>query len=183
MKTYRQQFEEENLAVVETGPDGKARTRYVYIGNWHGWSVPPERMARTKRVMALAAALGLVSFLLGALMPSPLTWDRIVGLFTGLGLAAIVVELVGVIQFCAAKEKLTRQYFSDINTKMKLAPLAHAILLAGAAIACVPLMPGAGMTIVSLLVPLCFLASALAAAGVFTLYRGLPQVESKNDAA
>lgn len=131
--------------------------------------------------MALAAALGLVSFLLGAFMRSPLTWNRIVGLFTGLGLAAIVVELVGVIQFCAAKEKLTRQYFNDVNAKLKLAPLAHAILLAGAAIACVPLLPGVGMTIVNLLVPLCFLASALAAAGVFTLYRGLPQVVLEND--
>ena len=184
MKTYRQIFEEDYRSVQEPRADGSGfRTRYVYIGNWHLWDVPEERLRSVKRLMALSTALATAIFLIGALIPSPLTWNRFVGLATGLGLAAVLLEIVGVIQFCAAKPRLSRQYFGDINAKLKLAPLAHAILLAFATAASVAAMIGRPVAFRDALVPVCFLASALAAAGSFTLYRSVPQKVVPNDAA
>ena len=184
VKTYRQTFEEDYRPVQEPKADGSGfRTRYVYIGNWHLWDVSGERLSAVKRLMALSAALGAAIFLIGALIPSPLTWNRYVGLATGLGLAAVLLEIVGVIQFCAAKPRVPRQYFGDINAKLKLAPLAHAILLAFATAASAAAMVGGPVTLRDALVPVCFLASALAAAGIFTLYRSMPQKVVPNDAA
>lgn len=184
MKTYRQIFEEDYRSVQEPRADGSGfRTRYVYIGNWHLWDVPEERLRSVKRLMALSTALATAIFLIGALIPSPLTWNRFVGLATGLALAAVLLEIVGVIQFCAAKPRLSRQYFGDINAKLKLAPLAHAILLAFATAASVAAMIGRPVAFRDALVPVCFLASALAAAGSFTLYRSVPQKVVPNEAA
>lgn len=184
MKTYRQIFEEDYRPVQEPKADGSGfRTRYVYIGNWHLWDVPEERLKSVKRLMALSTVLATAIFLIGALIPSPLTWNRYVGLATGLGLAAVLLEIVGVIQFCVAKPRLPRQYFGDINTKLKLAPLAHVILLAFATAASVAAMIGSPVTFRDALVPICFLASALAAGGSFTLYRSIPQKVVPNEAA
>lgn len=184
MKTYRQIFEEDYRSVQEPRADGSGfRTRYVYIGNWHLWDVSEERLRSVKRLMALSTALATAIFLIGALIPSPLTWNRFVGLVTGLGLAAVLLEIAGVIQFCAAKPRLSRQYFGDINAKLKLAPLAHAILLAFATAASVAAMIGRPVAFRDALVPVCFLASALAAAGSFTLYRSVPQKVVPNEAA
>ena len=183
MKTYRQTFEEDYRAVQEPKPNGGTRTRYVYIGNWHVWDATQERLRVVKRVMALASGLGTAIFLLGALIRSPLTWNRWVALLTGLALAAVLLAVVGVAQFCAAKPRLSRQYFGDINAKLMLAPLAHAILLAGAAVASVIALAGMRAAWTDALVPVCFLASALAAAGTFRLYRSLPRKVMENEAA
>lgn len=175
MKTYRQVFEEDYRPVQEPKANGGFRTRYVYIGNWYTWDVSEERLQSTKWLMALAIGLGTAIFLLGALIHSPLTWNRYVGLLTGLGLAAVVLEIVGVVQFCAARARLPRQYFGDINAKLKLATLVHAILLTLASAASTIALVGISVTFMDAVVPICFLASALASLGAFMLYRSMPQ--------
>ena len=182
MKSYRQMFEEDYRPVREAREHGGFRTRYVYIGNWHVWDVPEERLKAIKRLMALSTALGTAIFLLGAWINSPLTWNRWVGLLTGLGLAAALLEAVGVAQFCAARARLSRQYFNDINAKLNLAPLARAMLMAGAAAASAVALAGMSASFNDVLVPLCFLASALCAVMTFRLYRSMPQRVLENDA-
>ncbi len=184
MKTYRQAFEEDYQTVQEPCDNQRGwRTRYVYIGNWHVWEAPQERIRTVKHLAAMAEILSVAIFLLGALAQSSLNWNRWVGLFSGLGLAAILIEVVGVAQFCAAKEQLSRQYFNDINTKLKIAAPIHAILLALASLAAIAAMRGDSVSWMDVVVPLCFFASALASVTVFMLYRSLPQGIRKNDAA
>ena len=184
MKTYRQAFEEDYQTVQEPCDNRRGwRTRYVYIGNWHVWEASQERIRAVKRLVAMAEMLSVAIFLLGALAHSSLNWNRWVGLFSGLGMAAILIEAVGVVQFCAAKERLPRQYFNDINTKLKIATPIHAILLALAALAAILAMTGGSVSWMDAVVPLCFFASALASVTVLRLYRSLPQGIRKNDVA
>ena len=130
MKTFRSTFEENYKAVPEPCDNKKGfKMRYVYIGLWYVWNLPSERVRATKRMIGMACAFNVLLFFAGSLLDSPLNYDRYVSLFGMLSIAALVFEVFGTVQFCLAKEKMTNMDFQDIQTKMMIAPLAHAILL------------------------------------------------------
>lgn len=183
MKSYRSTFEENFKAVKEPAENRKGyKIRYVYIGNWHIWRADKAVIRRTKGFIAFLFALSFVIYLLGALADSTLTYSRWVALPGTMALAAILVEAFGVFQFCLSKEKLTCQYFQDVNAKMMLGSFFHAALLAWATVSSGVQLIGMEITPADILVPLSFMASAVLAGGVFFCYRSLPQgvVENKD---
>lgn len=182
MASYRSTFEENFRAVKEPAQNRKGYViRYVYIGKWHIWRADRAAIGRTKRFSAILFALSLMVYLLGALADSPLTYSRLVALPGTMALAAMLVEGFGVCQFCLAKEKLTCQDFQDVNTKLTLGAFFHAALLLWAALAAAAqLIIGAMAAPADVLVPLCFLASAVLAGGILFIYRSLPQGVMEN---
>ena len=182
MKTFRSTFEENYKAVPEPCDNKKGfKMRYVYIGLWYVWNLPSERVRATKRMIGMACAFNVLLFFAGSLLDSPLNYDRYVSLFGMLSIAALVFEVFGTVQFCLAKEKMTNMDFQDIQTKMMIAPLAHAILLLCAVAAAVwQLLFHIGSELTDALVPVCFFLSGLLSLFVFLSFRSLPIRKEKN---
>lgn len=182
MKTLRSTFEENYRAVPE--PSGNRRgfkTRYVYIGLWYVWNLPPERVRTAKRLMGAACVLSTLLFFSGALLNSPLNCDRYVSLTGMLSVAALVFEVFGTVQFCAAREKMTGMDFHDIQTKMMLAPPAHGILLlVTAAFAVWQMLRWDSFGLADAVVPICYALSGLLSVLMFLYFRSMPVRKEKN---
>lgn len=175
MRTYRDVFEENYRAVPELRGSGRGvRMRYVYIGLWYVWNLPPRRVRAVKRFVGLACALCILLFFAGGLINSPLNYARYVQLPGMLSIAALVFEAFGAVQFCAAKERMTRMDFRDIRAKLLIAPLLHGGLLLCAAAAAVWQIVRTGFLMKDLIVVLCYFCSALLSLAVFFCIRQLP---------
>ena len=182
MKTLRETFEENYMAVEEPCNNKKGfRIRYVYTGVWYGWGA--EDMRRRKRLLAALCACGVSLLLLGGMIDSPLNAAGIVQIPAMLALAAAVFEAFGVIQFCAAKERISKMDFDDVNTKLRAASLLHAALLWFAAAAGAFLLVTGDYGWRDAAVPLLFCLSAVSAFILWLRYRELPQKKTKNEAA
>lgn len=184
MKTYRSTFEENFKAVQEPCNNKQGfRIRYVYISPWYVWNAPKARIDTAKRLIGLACVFSVLIFLLGSLADSFLNYSRYVEFPGSLSIAALVFEVVGVVQFCAAKEKMTNMDFQDIRAKMLIAPLAHGLLLFWAVIAALVQLAGHAVTLMDAIVPLCFFFSGLLSIMIFLYYRSLPYRKEANENA
>lgn len=182
MKTLRDSFEENYEAVVQPCNNKQGfRIRYEYIGSWRVFCVPASRLSLAKSTCALQCIMSIAVFMLGALADSPLNANRYVSLPGMLSVAAMVVEVFGVFQFCASKERMTKLDFEDIRFKLFLAPPMHALLLAWAAIAALLQLPRLNGTMMDILVPVCFGFSSVLAMLIFLCYRSLPYRIEKNN--
>lgn len=183
MKHFRDTFEENYKAVQEPWNNKRGfRIRYVYIGPWYVWNTSPERLHTAKRLIALACVFGCLLYALGAVADSPLNWSRSVALPGTLSLAALVYEVFGVVQFCAAGEKMPNMDFDDIRRKVLAGSLLHALLLVWAALAAVVSLLAAP-TLADAVVPGCFFLSSLLSGLIFAYYRSLPYRKEKNEDA
>lgn len=182
MKTFRSTFEENYRAVPE--PCGNKRgfkMRYVYTGLWYVWNLPPERVRTVKRLMGTACLFSILLFASGSLLDSPLNYGRYVSLFGMLSIAALVFEVFGTAQFCAVKERMTCMDFQDIQTKLMLAPLAHALLLfCAAAAAAGQMVRYGGFHWLDAVIPVCYVLSGLLSLLMFLCFRSLPVRKEKN---
>lgn len=182
MKTLRSTFEENYRAVPE--PCGNKRgfkMRYVYIGLWYVWNLPPERVRTAKRLIGTACLFSALLFFSGAFLNSPLNHDRYVSLTGMLSIAAFIFEVFGTVQFCAAGEKMTSMDFRDIQTKLMLAPPAHGILLLVTAVFAVwQLLCRGGFRLADAVVPVCYALSGLLSLLMFLYFRSLPVRKEKN---
>lgn len=184
MKTYRSTFEENFRAVKEPCGSKKGfRMRYVYIGPWYVWNLPEAGVRTAKRLIGLACGFSAVLFFLGSLVDSFLNYSRYVELTGMLSIAALVFEGFGVVQFCAAKEKMTNVDFDDIRAKMLIAPLLHALLLFATVIAAVCQLAGRGFSAMDGAVPVCYFLSGLLSLLIFLYYRSLPYRKDRNENA
>lgn len=182
MKTYRSTFEENFIAVEEPCNNRKGfKMRYVYIGLWYVWNLPKERVRTIKWLIGTGCVLSAAVFTLGSLMNSFLNHSRYVELWGALSAAALVFEIFGTAQFCAAKEKMTNMDFDDIKKKMMLAPLLHALLLFGTVAAAVCQLFRNPVTLIDVVVTLCFLVSGVLSLLIFLCYRSLPWRKDKNE--
>lgn len=181
MKTFRSTFEE-NYKVVPEPCDNKKgfKMRYVYIGLWYVWNLSQEQVRTAKRLIGTACVFSVLLFFAGSLVNSPLNADRYVSLFGMLSIAALVFEVFGTAQFCAAKEKMTNMDFHDIQTKMMLAPLAHGILLFAAAAGAVWRLLRGDPGLTDAIVPVCYVLSGLLSLLTFLHFRSLPIRKEKN---
>ena len=102
-----------------------------------------------------------------------LNYDRYVEFFGMLSAAAFLFEVIGTVQFCTAKEKLTYMNYSDINSKLRLAPTVNALLLLCTAAACMAAMAGNGVTVSGLGVTMCYLGAAAASFMIYIRYSRL----------
>ncbi|ANU48022.1 hypothetical protein ADH76_12975 [Enterocloster clostridioformis] len=173
MKTYRSTFEENYKAVQEPCNNRKGfKMRYVYIGRWYVWNIPPGQLQTAKRLIGTACVFSVLLFLLGGLVDSPLNYDRYVELPGLLSIAALLFEVIGVVQFCTAKERLTCIDFQDIRTKLHAAPFLHGVLLFCTAMAAMFRM--AGCALADAVVPLCYFLSGLLSVTILLYFRSLP---------
>lgn len=184
MRTYRDVFEENYKAVPELRGNGRGvRMRYVYIGLWYVWNLPPRRVRAVKRFVGLACALCILLFFAGGLINSPLNYARYVQLPGMLSIAALVFEAFGAVQFCAAKERMTCMDFRDIRAKLLIAPLLHGGLLLCAVAAAIWQVVRSGLLLRDMMVILCYFCSTLLSLAVFFCIRVLPYRTDKNAAA
>lgn len=181
MRTYRDVFEENYKAVPELRGSGRGvRMRYVYIGLWYVWDLPPRRIRAVKWFVGLACALCVLLFFAGGSIHSPLNHARYVQLPGTLSIAALVFEMFGAAQFCAAKERMTCMDFRDIRGKLLAAPLLHGILLLCAAAAAVWQVIRTGFLMKDVVVILCYFCSALLSLALFFCIRSLSYRTDKN---
>lgn len=184
MKSLKRTFEE-NFQAVEEPCDNKRgfKIRYVYIGLWYVWNLPKERIQTAKRLMGLACVFSVLLFLLGSLADSSLNYYRFVEFPGLLSIVALLYEGIGVVQFCAAKEKMTEMDFHDIQTKLLIAPLLHGALLACAVLAAVWKLFSMEPELMDIIVPLCYFFSGLLSLLTFFYFRSLPYRKEKNEDA
>lgn len=180
MKSLRDSFEE-NYSPVEVPCNNKRgfRIQYEYIGPWYRWGTDSALIKREKRAIGNACAVSLILFLAGALKNSALNYSRYVELFGLLSVVAYIFEVVGTVQFCAAKDKVTNMNFADINGKLRLAPPAHALLLFCAAAACLAAGGQSGVLTADIGVPVCYLGAAAASLVIFHKYSRLSDSAEK----
>lgn len=184
MKSYRSTFEENFKAVPEPCDNKRGcRIRYVYIGPWYVWNLPRDRIQTAKRLIGLACVFSVVIFLLGSIADSPLNYARYVEFSGSLSLAALVFEVFGVAQFCAAKEKMTNMDFDDIRRKLLIAPPLHTAALFCAVIAALVQLVSRDVTLMDAIVPLCYFFSGVLSALIFLYYRSLPYRKEANENA
>lgn len=182
MKTLRSTFEENYKAVPEPCDNKRGfKMRYVYIGLWYIWNLPPERVRTAKRLIGTACLFSALLFFSGAFLNSPLNHDRYVSLTGMLSIAALVFEVFGTVQFCAAREKMTSMDFHDIQTKLMLAPPAHGILLLVTAVFAVwQMLRWDGFGLADAVVPMCYALSGLLSLLMFLYFRSMPVRKEKN---
>lgn len=182
MKTLRSTFEENYRAVPEPCDNKRGfKMRYVYIGLWYIWNLPPERVRTAKRLIGTACLFSALLFFSGAFLNSPLNHDRYVSLTGMLSIAALVFEVFGTVQFCAAREKMTSMDFHDIQTKLMLAPPAHGILLLVTALFAVwQMLRWDGFGLADAVVPMCYALSGLLSLLMFLYFRSMPVRKEKN---
>lgn len=182
MKTLRSTFEENYRAVPEPCDNKRGfKMRYVYIGLWYIWNLPPERVRTAKRLIGTACLFSALIFFSGAFLNSPLNHDRYVSLTGMLSIAALVFEVFGTVQFCAAREKMTSMDFHDIQTKLMLAPPAHGILLLVTAVFAVwQMLRWDGFGLADAVVPMCYALSGLLSLLMFLYFRSMPVRKEKN---
>lgn len=182
MKTLRSTFEENYRAVPEPcGNKQGVKTRYVYIGLWYVWNLSPERTRMAKRLTGTACLFSVLVFFAGGLLNTPMNHDRYVSLFGMLSIAALVFEVFGAVQFCLSKERMTSMDFHDIQTKLLLAPLAHAILLFCAVLAAIwNMVCSGGFGSADVIAPMCYGLSGLLSLLMFLSFRSLPVRKEKN---
>lgn len=179
MKTPQERFEENYMPVPEPKNNRKGfKIRYVYYGAWYSWDA--DRLKRNKILIAAACVLGLVFFLLGNCTGANANRSAFVGIPANLSIAVFVFEVLGVIQFCAAKEKVTKPDYQDINMKLRAATLIRAFMLLVAGIGCIITTIVNRLAWNELLSALGYLLSALCSVFIYVHYKRIPFHTEKN---
>lgn len=184
MKTWKDTFEE-NYSAVEVPCRNRRgfKIRYIYTGLWYRWKAEPGTLRRYRCLIGAACAAGIALFLAASLQDSALNYARYVSLTGTLSIAALLFEVIGVVQFLAAKERVTGITFRDIDTKLRVAPVIHFALLLCTAIFCACEMIPAGGMAGDFPVPILYLSAGACSFAVFALYRRLPYVKEKGEEA
>lgn len=182
MKTLRDTFEENYMAVAEPGDNKKGfKICYLYTGPWYVWNEDPDRLKTRKRVLGTACAISILAFLAASMQDSALNYSRYVELPGMLSIAALVFEIFGVAQFCMTKDKVTSMDFHDIDIKLKIAPLLHSFLLFCTAIVCIYRMFIHMVPVSEVLVPLFYILSGVLSFVIFYMYQKIPYITKENE--
>ncbi len=182
MKTFRDTFEENYIAVeVPCNSKKGFKIRYEYCGPWYMWDLSASAMRRIKIIIAALCAVGIVSFSLSALQDTPINYRSAVSLPGMLVVAVMLFEVIGVLQFLLAKEKVPRPTFQDIDRKMKITPLLHALLLFVTVVACIYIWCSESMAFSQASVVFGYLISGICSALIFCLYRRIDFQSEKNE--
>ncbi|MDD3794564.1 MAG: hypothetical protein PHE06_01100 [Lachnospiraceae bacterium] len=181
MKTMKDTFEENYEAVPRPGKNKRGfKIRYQYVGLWYRWNISQKEMRSCKLFLAGTCVLSILFFLMASLPYSYLNHSRFVELPGTLSIAALLFEVIGVVQFCAAGEKVTNMSFQGIHIKLNLAPAVHAVLLLGTGAACISEMLRMPVSIRENGIAACYFLSGAASFLLFLRYHGLPYGKEKN---
>jgi|GEM_PF-982411 len=181
MKSYREQFVEHYIKVEEPYDNKKGyKTKYVYCGPWYMWNVAPHMLIRKKCTLGVAGAINLFLFILCAVQYADVNRALLVETPATLSVIALIFEALGIVQFCAAKSRITESSFQDIGMKLRIAPLAHALLLFLTAAFGIYYLLYVAFTRVSLFVLTGFVVCAGLSLFIYREYRSLPHRSEKN---
>lgn len=153
---------------------------YVYIGPWYIWEQETQEVRRVRQRCLNACLLSLILYVAAALQAYPVNYDRLVSL-TGLAsLAPFCFVVFGVIQFYAAKDRMREETYKDINGKLRIAPVLHAVLLAACAVRGTYMILASGVEKVQLWIVLCYLLAAAESLSIYFRYRKLKCKKEEN---
>ncbi|MBR0164107.1 MAG: hypothetical protein IJQ12_05480 [Lachnospiraceae bacterium] len=150
------------------------RMRYIYTGPWYYYGQGDNILRTTKIRMAAFFVSSVLCYLAAALRHAYVNYDRYVSLFGTLALAAVVFELVGVVQFLFIREKTTIINYRDVDMKLRIAPLMYAALMLLTflmALRYLLISDGAGSAYV---IPVMYFLSGVLAVAVYLTYRWIP---------
>ena len=182
MKTLREQFEEDYIAVsVPANERNRVKIRYVYYAPWYCWDLPASVLNQKKLLLAGVSVGSLLLFLLAGIQETSLNTYVFVALPGTLALCAHVLELFGVFQFQYAKYRTSRMTYFSIDRILNCVPLIRGVSLLAAAAAGVSYMIRNAFQLQAVLVTGGYLACALMALFIFKEYRKIPLKTEKNN--
>ena len=101
----------------------------------YGWDAPETKIRSVRKSCALYTAAVLILSIVSGLLPTGVTRHNWVGFAGTAALAAVMLEMIAVVRFWAAKSQMDYRSFHSIHWMMDYAPLLHAMLMAIALIA------------------------------------------------
>ncbi len=182
----RERFEE-NYTAVQKPCDSRRKFKiaYQYTGPWYRWNAPARTLRRMKKKVAAAGAAVLFFFSLGSLQFVESNYSVFVAAPSSLSLIALLYECIGIVQFYFAKEQMTTFLYHGINSKLRLAPLIHSVLMGVAVLGCLYQMiwQQPGPDAVSYVVLGAYAICAGLSVWISRMYRTLEFVTEKNAAS
>lgn len=182
MKTFKDSFEEV-FTWVEVPADNKKgfKIKYVYTGPWYMWRVSAEEKKRNKRVIGALCVLDILFFAVAGLMPGSLNtvkWVEIPGLFS---LIPLIYEIIGVVFFCLAKEKIQQLDFKRIKLFLGASPMIRGAFTATTAIAGIYAVGIAGVSAYHIGAIVLYAASCAASFILGMRFKKIPHTSERND--
>lgn len=168
---HRRYFENFKAETVPCNNRKGQRVVYTYRGDWYRWDASPTQLAGHKVAYVCCLLCGLAVYVLTAMRPAAANACTLVAAPSLLSLVALLYEVLGVAEFCFAKEYMTVLDFEDLHKKLTAAPLLHAILLLVACGgSCWAYLQVGGFPV---LIPAGYLVCALLSGCIFFLHRRL----------
>lgn len=183
MKTFRDRFEENYIAVPRQTEKGKVKVDYVYYGPWYYWDIPRENLKKVKLRSVLLCSLSTLLYLACGFFRTAVNTYLLVMVPSLLSICALIYEIIGTVRFAAAAYPTTRPTYEDVNRMLCLAPHFHAILMIVTAIMCGWVLVMADFEPAGIVVMLGYLLSAALSLFLRKEYMALPLRTERNKAA
>lgn len=182
MKTPMERFEEDYVAVQEPCSNRKGfKVRYVYYGPWYLWKLEPEDHRKVKKRIGTACILGAVLFLISALQYSAVNTSILTSAAGALSLVPFLFEVIGVVHFCTAGERMTRPDYQDINWKLRVAAPMHGALVFVTAVSGLFYSLYTGLTLKAVLISAGYFLASVCIFDIYVTYRQLRFTTKPNE--
>lgn len=153
---------------------------YVYYAPWYAWLLPPNKLLVRKYTLLVACILDSGIFLLAAMEHTAVNYTLMVAVPGMLSLAALMFEVIGVVQFFISKERMTKPQYDGIRLKLRTFPLFRAILMTATVAAAVYQLVTGGIDTGSMLVTVGYAICAILAGFIYLSFRTIPFSTARN---
>lgn len=178
---FRDKFEANYAAVWEpSGNRNGFKIRYRYYGPWYVWDLSPTEYRRCKLSFAVAGILRAAVYLFVSTLYADVNMAAYFYAPAALSLIALLFELLGVVQFCIQKEKVTELDMDGIAWKLKIAAPVDAGFLVASILTGLWHLLAVSFTALSVMVILGYGVCAALSFYVFLKYKALPFHTEKN---
>ena len=127
LKTLRDRFEESYTAVQVPANNAKGfKIKYVYYAPWYIWDLPQRKLKKEKLLLFSCSIISLIFFFVAATGITQSNYSAPVYIPAILAFCAHIFELAALFQFAAAKYKVTKMTYGEIDRIMRLAPMVRA---------------------------------------------------------
>lgn len=172
MKTFDKCFSENYVAVDKPCNNKNGfRIEYIYFAPWYLWDISPQSLLPYKYSIGAACLLNVIIFFVASIQKTSLNYSFLVEVPATISLAALIFEVLGVIQFCASKKRMNKPEYEGIDFKLRTSPLLHALLLVLTVLACLYRLIIISFDSLSFFVTIGYLVCAGMSTFVFLRYR------------